>query len=126
MKLTKLKLKQLIQETLNETHEEDYDHVDEWSNQLERTVDAIQELAEALKDADPKSTEHAREVLHRRIDEYLEPPGEEEESREEEEEGEYEMLPRPTEDPMGRGAQTSKLRRQSTNWRKGETFYETN
>jgi hypothetical protein len=47
---------------------------------------------------------------------------EDDENGEEEDEGEYEMLPR-GEDPMGRGPQTSQLRRKSTNWRPGEDFY---
>jgi hypothetical protein len=73
MKVTSSKLKKIITEELNVliSESEDYNHLDKWSEQLEITIDAIQHLAAALKDADPKSTEYVGDVLHRRVNEYI-------------------------------------------------------
>ena len=120
MKLTKSKLKQLIKEIAEEELNISSGAEDPWAKDLEDLMQQTADFYDSLPD-------EGKEVMTQKFEEYAakwrdEMPKEEEPW----EEGEYEMLPRPSEDPMGRGAQTSKLRRQSTNWRKGEDFYETN
>ena len=132
MKLTKSKLKQLIREAFED--EEDFlakvpegeeqgveaDAGDEyWVKELENFMERAADLYDSLPDEGKGFMTKNFQMYAEKWEEELEGDTEEEY---EEDEGEYEMLPR-GEDPMGRGRQTSQLRRKSTNWRPGEDFY---
>jgi hypothetical protein len=135
MKLTKSKLKQLIKEIAEEEFETDsFEGADpewgatevkeQWEIDMEKIMEAAVRLYEEMplegKEAFTENFEkYAADWRYQMREEESEARDSEEE---EEDEGEYEMLPR-GENPMGRGPQTSRLRRKSTNWRPGEDFY---
>ena len=133
MKLTKSKLKQLIKEAFEdeeellatapegeEQGEEDDDDNESWVRELEDFMEQSADLYDSLPEEGKEFMTKNFQMYADKWEEELEGGAEEEE--EEEDEGEYEMLPR-GENPMGRGPQTSQLRRKSTNWRPGEDFY---
>ena len=142
MKLTKSKLKQLIKEVFEGESEElpaefQYEYL--LDELVDAARDAVMPLAvEKLKEVGALSEEEGRGLTYNDLELEIEEPLMDalkplakliqakvdhapDRETEEEDEGEYEMLPR-GEDPMGRGAQTSQLRRKSTNWRPGEDF----
>ena len=129
MKLTKSKLKQLIKEAFEDEEEllatapegeEDDDDSEAWVRELEDFMEQSVDLYNSLPNEGKEHMTKNFQMYFEKWEEELEGGTEEEE--EDEDEGEYEMLPR-GENPMGRGPQTSQLRRKSTNWRPGEDFY---
>ena len=119
MKLTNSKLKQLIKEVAEEGFETESEQP-EWTSEVEELLEQAADLYDSLPD---EGKEHMTQNFEEYAERWREERGEESDEAwdSEEDEGEYEMLPR-GEDPMGRGAQTSQLRRKSTNWRPGEDF----
>ena len=136
MKLTKSKLKQLIKEIAEEELEIDsFEGTDpewgatavkeQWEIDMEKIMEKAVRLYEEMplegKEAFTENFEKYAERWRHQMREETDDTPSWMDDDEEEDEGEYEMLPR-GEDPMGRGAQTSQLRRKSTNWRPGEDF----
>jgi len=128
MKISKKQLRQIIKEELRAIKETHGAHGD-WQallrnpaamnsldDALSQTLPVIEQAYNSLSDNETKAMfeEHLVKNIQLYVDKWRE---EREASSGDSDDDPGFALPMPTENPMGRGAQTSRLRKQSMNWR---------